>query len=449
VAVATETLSLHDDDGPVGSSAAYLAVAFECAAPGAGASRYSLAGVDEVRVGRGDARSARRDGRVLHVEIPDAALSSPHLSLRGGDDGWTIADAGSKNGTFVNGVKIDKGPLADGDVIDAARTVLVFVDPGGELDPGDRTLGVDGDVRDTLDPELAATFATLDRIARSGVPVLILGETGTGKELVARAVHAGSARDGRYVAVNCGAVPDTLIESELFGHKKGAFSGATEDRPGLVRASDGGTLFLDEIGELSGEAQAALLRVLQEREVVPVGGHAALRVDLRVVAATCQDLPVLVELERFRRDLYARVAGFVVTLPPLRRRRADLGVLIGRLLARHAAGRAVRFDRASARALFLHEWPHNVRELEQAIAAAVAVADGEIRVAHLPEPVRAPRAPAPVAATPPEIDRPRLEALLGAHRGNVTRVAEALGTSRSQVRRLVARFGLSLDAYRT
>jgi len=280
----------------------------------------------------------------------------------------------------------------------------------------------------------------------------VLGETGTGKELVARALHARSQRAGRYVAVNCGAIPPTLIESELFGSRRGAFSGAVEDRIGLVRAADGGTLFLDEIGELSLHSQAALLRVLQEREVVPVGAHAPIPVDLRVIAATCQDLPALIALDRFRRDLYARIAGFTLKLPPLRQRRADLGLLFGRLLARHAPDRArnLKIDRAAARALFRHDWPHNIRELEQAIASGIALADDELHLQHLPEPTRLAFSSAPTtpAAPPKHIDRAHLESLLAAHHGNVTRVADALSTSRSQVRRLAARFDLQPESFR-
>jgi hypothetical protein len=455
VVIATETLSLHDDASGTASHAPYLVLALECARPTAGSLRCSLAGVDEVRVGRGETRGARRSGRVLHLAVPDPSLSSEHITLRAIDGGWTVFDAGSKNGTFVNGARVDRAALVDGDLVDAARTLFVFVDPGGDVDAGDLALGVDGAAVDTLDPELAATYATLERVARANVPVLLLGETGTGKELAARAIHAGSRRTGRYVAMNCGAVPDGLVESELFGHKKGAFSGATEDRVGLVRTADGGTLMLDEIAELPAASQAALLRVLQEREVVPVGAQVPIAVDLRVVAATCQDLDVLVELGRFRRDLLARVAGHVVTLPPVRRRRGDLGLLIARLVARHAGGRAITFDRPAARALFLYAWPNNVRELEQALAAALAVTDGEVRTAHLPATVVAPVAREVTVAgaqrepePEPAVDRERLAALLAREKGNVTRVALALATSRSQVRRLVARFGLKLDDFR-
>jgi pSer/pThr/pTyr-binding forkhead associated (FHA) protein len=452
LAITTLTLSTRQSPSAARHPGPYLVLALDRGDPRSGASRYSLVGVDEIEIGRGAIRTTRRTGRKLRIDVADPSLSSTHARLTSSDGGWSVVDAGSKNGTHVNGVPVlEPVSLDDGDLIDAARTLFVFVDPGGDVDPGDRTCSVTGDVLDTLDPMLAGELATIDRMARADVSVLVLGETGTGKELVARALHGRSQRAGRYVAVNCGAIPPTLIESELFGARRGAFSGAIEDRLGLVRAADGGTLFLDEIGELSPQSQAALLRVLQEREVVPVGAHAPIPVDLRVVAATCQDLPALIALDRFRRDLYARIAGFTFRLPPLRERRTDLGLLFGRLLVRHAPDRLLRVDRAAARALFRHDWPHNVRELEQAIASAIALAGDELQLQHLPASVRsaAAGAPARAAAPPRHVDRARLEALLAEHRGNVTRVADALATSRSQVRRLAARFALQLDQYRS
>jgi len=446
VSALTETLPADDSIAEPTAAGPYLVVALDCADPASGSSRYSLVGIDEARIGRGVRRRAFRDGRVLHVELPDAALSSTHMVLRPGPDGWTLADPGSKNGSFVNGVRVATAPLADGDLVDAARTLLVFFDPGGSADPGDLHVAVDGDVLDTLAPELAERFAVLDRLARSRTPVLLLGETGTGKELVARAVHARSQRAGALVPVNCGAVPATLVESELFGVRRGAFSGAVDDRLGLIRAADRGTLFLDELAELPASTQAALLRVLQEHEVVPVGGHTAVKVDLRIVAATCQNLSALVALERFRHDLLARVAGSTVELPPLRARRADLGLLIGRVLTRHAPGRGLQ--RGAARALFAYTWPANIRELDHVLGAAAVVADGDIALTHLPPAVAAPAPAHTVARDAGPIDRDRLAALLREHQGNVSQVAHVLSTSRTQVRRLAERFALALDQFR-
>src|SRR5207302_1217977 len=189
------------------------------------------------------------------------------------------------------------------------------------------------------------------------------GETGTGKEVIARAIHAASRRPGAFVAVNCGALAPNLVESELFGHKKGAFSGATEDHNGLVRAADKGTLLLDEIGDLPVPTQAALLRVLQQREVLPLGTTKPMPVDLRVVAASHRDLEAEVGAGRFREDLWSRLAGYTAQLPALRDRREDLGLLVAALLARLVQTRPIRFTSEAGLALVQYDWPRNVREL--------------------------------------------------------------------------------------
>jgi transcriptional regulator with GAF, ATPase, and Fis domain len=204
--------------------------------------------------------------------------------------------------------------------------------------------------------------------------VLLLGETGTGKELLARAIHRLSERKGPFVAVNCGALPMTLVEAQLFGHVRGAFSGAVADAPGLLRSSDGGTLLLDEVGDLPEPSQAALLRALQEREVMPVGGVRAIKTDLRVVAATHQPLEKLVAQGDFRKDFYARLAGYSFSLPPLRERREDIGLLVGAF----ARERPIRLTAAAGRALLRYPWPLNVRELHQALDVAATLAEGEL-----------------------------------------------------------------------
>ena len=445
LSAATESLSADRAIRAAEPSGPYLVVAFDCSHPDAGAARFSLVGIDEVRIGRGSARRTRRHGRVLVVELADSALSSTHAVLHVSSGRWRIEDGRSKNGTFVNGAAVTCSPLASGDLVDVGRSLCVLVDPGGTADPGDLELGVDGDVMDTVDPALAASFATAVRVASTPIPVLLLGETGTGKELIARALHAHSGRTGSYVAVNCGALPSTLVESELFGTRRGAFSGAVADRLGLVRASDQGTLFLDEIGELPLSSQAVLLRVLQEREVVAIGGHEPVKVDLRVIAATCQDLPAMVASGAFRRDLYARLAGYTLTLPPLRRRRGDLGLLIARLLTRHGSP---RLRRDAARAIFRYAWPNNIRELDQVLGVAAVMGDGGIELEHLPEGVRTWQAESAVRPDSAPVDREHLESLLQRHRGNISRVAKVLGTSRSQVRRLRGLFGLPEDCGR-
>jgi DNA-binding NtrC family response regulator len=304
----------------------------------------------------------------------------------------------------------------------------------------------------TLVPELAADNRQLAAVAQSKVPVLLRGESGTGKELLARAVHELSERRGAFIAVNCGGLPDSLLESELFGHRKGAFSGATEDRPGLVRAADRGTLFLDEIGDLPQGSQATLLRMLQEGEVRSVGAIQPVRVDVRVVSATHRDLDMLVEKGLFRADLLARLDGFRVELPPLRERRADLGHLISRLLARLAPERAgaVTLEPDVARALIAHPFPLNVRELEQALGAALALArNGRIELSFLPERVRRSELTSDPSERVTDAADPSLRAelvrLLELHDGNISAVARAMGKDRTQIRRWIRRFGLARE----
>src|SRR5207244_11071980 len=218
----------------------------------------------------------------------------------------------------------------------------------------------------TIAPAMSSALVPLAAIARTALPAIVLGESGTGKELIARALHALSGRRGPCQAINCAAIAQTLLESELFGCRRGAFSGATEGRPGLFRAADGGTLFLDEIADLPMLAQAALLRVLQESEVLPVGATRPVHVDVRVVAAAQRDLRSLAAAGRFRPDLLARLDAFTVALPPLRERREDLGLLCAALLRRLAPDRCerLRLEPDAARALLHHAWPLNVRELE-------------------------------------------------------------------------------------
>ena len=305
----------------------------------------------------------------------------------------------------------------------------------------------------TLSPFHATELLRLADVAPSQVSLLIRGDTGTGKEVAARAVHALSRRRGPFVAVNCGALPENLIESELFGARKGAFSGASEEREGLVRSAHRGTLFLDEIAELSASSQVALLRVLQERQVVPVGGTRPVNVDVRFIAATHQDLEARIADGRFREDLYARVTGFEITLPPLRRRREDLGLLVAAILAETAPRRAecVRLSRRAARALLEYSWPRNIRELSNALQSALLVAkSGLIDLEHLPAPVQATirTEPRSLDMRQPDALRAMLMDLLGRHEGNVAAVARALGKKRQQIHRWNRQLGIDPDEYR-
>ncbi|MCA9525349.1 MAG: sigma-54-dependent Fis family transcriptional regulator [Myxococcales bacterium] len=250
-------------------------------------------------------------------------------------------------------------------------------------------------------------FDLVRRVAATRANVLILGESGTGKELIARAVHTESERRAApFLVVNCGAIPENLLESELFGHRKGAFTGATADRDGMFQAAEGGTLFLDEVGELPAGMQVKLLRVLQERKVRPVGHPREITVDVRVIAATNRDLAADVRAGLFREDLYYRLNVLCVELPPLRARPADIGLLAHHFLGKYTAefGKAITDISPDAlKRLVEHRWRGNVRELENVIERAVALADGgRVEVADLPPALRAPAEPSEVAPAPDE-----------------------------------------------
>jgi hypothetical protein len=350
----------------------HLFVVFEGANPAAGAARHALANVGTVLLGRSKSRYSKRKFEAgewtLDIGVPDPRASSQHARLVRVDVDFYLEDLGSHNGTRVDGERITgRTLLRDGNFVEVGHTLLRYrtslASPvGAPLDVDSATEGRSPLVP-TIDPVLADRVAKLASVACSGSPVLLLGETGAGKEVVARGIHQLSGRRGAFIAVNCGALPATLLEAQLFGHTRGAFSGALTDAPGLLRSADGGTLLLDEIGDLPEASQAALLRALQEREVVPVGGVRPIKVDLRIVAATHRPLQELVEKGGFRNDLFARLAGYVFTIPPLRARREDIGLMVEAF----ARGRSMRFSPAAARALFRYDWPRNVRELHQAL----------------------------------------------------------------------------------
>jgi len=438
---------------PAPPSVPQLVLSMHCDQPMAAPARYVLTGLDEVRFGRGPARVERDPvARRLIVNVPDPRMSAAHGRLVRQGVAWAVDDATSKNGCVLNGALVRQGVLGDGDVLELGHTIFVFQvaqEPPGPRDVSADDLPAPTPDLATFSGELAASFARLERIAETDVPVLILGETGTGKELIARALHARSGRPGPFGAINCGALPETLVEAELFGVRKGAFSGAVADRVGLIRGSDHGTVFLDEIAELRLSSQAVMLRVLQEHEVVPLGDTRAIKVDVRFCAATHRRLDELVVGGEFRPDLYARLFGFTIELLPLRRRRCDIGILVRTLLGRRPGGENARFTPAAARLLHTHDWPYNVRELERALAPAVALAEGRaIDVADLP------LERGTSAARPDGEDddddalRAKLTGLLEAHRGNIAAVARAVGKDRMQVHRWVRRFAIDLRTFR-
>lgn len=300
----------------------------------------------------------------------------------------------------------------------------------------------------------------LARAAAVDVPVLLLGETGTGKTLVARALHAASPRSrGPFVALNCAAVPEALFESELFGHRRGAFTGATEDRGGLFESSNRGTLLLDEVGELPPAQQAKLLTALEEGEVRPVGARSAVPVDVRVLSATACELDRCIEAGAFRRDLYHRLALLELRLPALRERIDDLPRLAAHFLERAAARHRLarpELDGAALAVLAAHPWPGNLRELAHVVEAALILA-GERGFARALERVLAGRSGGQPAASesaePPTSarysfygsereERERIRSALERCRGNHTRAARELGMSRNTLRDRVRRLGL-------
>jgi DNA-binding NtrC family response regulator len=426
---------------------ARVTVALQAERPHQAPLSFSLRGVHAVWFSRGKGpasveRVPAGSETHLRVEIPDRLISTDHASLQRVLGSWLLEDKDSRNGTFVRGRRIDRHELSEGTVFEIGHTFCVFRAAAMEdPQPG----------ASSLQPAFAARLRALERAAQSTLPIILRGETGTGKEVLARTVHRLSGRSGAFQALNCAAIPPALVESELFGYKKGAFTGALEDRPGIIRSADKGTLFLDEIGDLSPAAQGAFLRVLQESEVTPVGGTKPLRVDFRLVVATHRDLEARAKSEQFRPDLLARLAGFTLQLPPLRERFDDLGALIATLLERHAPGRELRFTQAAGRALFAYHWPLNVRELEKALRLAILSADGLIDLPHLPPEIEEaePEQPAEVELSP--ADRERCDLIirhLKELHGNVTAVAEAMKVARSQLQRWIRRYGIHPAEYR-
>jgi len=466
----TATATQHDDEqAAVGNVCSQLVLLLDGEHPMEPSVRVLLPHFHEVLIGRGFARDFKiedsRGKRTLRVTVRDGWASSKHVRLTRIASVWTCEDLESKNGTLLDGQPITKASLTNGCMVEIGHHLFCFrtaqVNDAREIVRDDQLSPPTPELA-TFDGELEAAFAALSDVAQRTVPVLIQGESGTGKEIVTRALHQMSGRSGQLVALNISALPEGLLPSELFGFRKGAFSGANDDRLGLVRSAQGGTLFLDEFGDLPAPAQAALLRVLQELEVVPVGATKPIAVDLRLAAATHRDLDKLVQAGVFRADLMARLKGFVLKLPRLAERKVDLGLLIRAIVKRMPdPPSTLAFAPTAARALFLHSWPLNIRELEQALRAAVAVAkEAPIRLEHLPADVRKaldePVEPAPVPL--PRATRTRqplygddpeiLNELLKKHDGNVAAVAAELDKARIQIQRWLKKYGIDANAFR-
>lgn len=401
------------------------------------------------------------------IEIQDRRISRVHALLQVSSElACSVIDKGSKNGTFVNRQPVTGAigwQLQDGDVLRAGDSFLI-----SRSEP---LHSVDGEIAALIgvSPAMMSLRCEIRRLASDLATVLILGETGTGKELVAQALHTCSSRTGEFIAVNCAAIPETLAESELFGHVAGAFTGA-KGHLGYFRAAHKGTLFLDEIGELPLPLQAKLLRALQDRAVIPVGAVKPVPCDVRLVAATHRDLTAAVASNQFREDLYARLAGILLPLPALRERREDILLLLA-----HALGNAKpELPPDLIEALLLYPWPRNVREVFQTADHLRLLGPDEALYKRLV----APCAPAkvaphgavnekredthsdgdhPAAASPSKGGRPRefplperarLVALMKEHSGNIRQIAAVLGCSRRQVGRMLEQHKLDRNGFR-
>jgi DNA-binding NtrC family response regulator len=421
----------------------------------ASVTRYQLPARGALRIGRSEA---------CDVVLRDPAASRVHALLHLAES-LEIEDLGSHNGTLVQrrrmraGVKLE---LALGDCIQIGGAVLMVQNASRSSHTPPRepeTDPLEGVV--VREPRMHAVYELVERVAPSGLSVLILGETGAGKEVVAESIHrrSGARSRGPFVRINCAALSESLLESELFGHERGAFTGALRSKPGLLEVADKGTAFLDEVGELPPSMQAKLLRAVESRELTRVGGIRATPIDVRFVAATNRDLRAEVERGAFREDLYFRLNGLSIAVPPLRERPTELDALINHFLS--AVAREMRRPRpalaeATLLALRAYPWPGNIRELRNVVESAALRATGErIEPGDLPRELLQERPAQPslrIAAQPraadsqrtlssrQQADRERILSALSACHGNQTRAAEYLGMPR---RTLVAK----LSAY--
>jgi len=459
----------------------FLFLTLEADRPLAGGARYLLDEVDEVVLSRGPDRTAVRtqepeDGRRrLYLRLPGSFVPSGRVRfVRTAEDRWLVEDAGCDAGLHVNGERLRRALLHPDDVVEAGRCFFLlrtlsgrFVRGGvGDLDSRDVADQQPGFT--TLEPLMARRLDELRQVARSALPLILWGETGTGKEVLARGVHALSGRRGPFVALNCGTLTKGLAESQLFGHVRGAFSGALGEAPGFVRAADGGTFLLDEIADLDQATQGAFLRVLQEREVVPVGSARPQKIDVRFIATSGVALEQRVAAGTFRGDLFARLNGFSYAASPVRCRRVDLGLLVAALLKKQGvtASDQPRVTLELAWRLTRGRWRFNVRELEQSLARGWLFADdGLIDADHLdPEPADDDPPPAvfiPPAASAPaapparrqllpvdETLRQQLIERLRACEGNVAEVARSYRKARMQIHRWMKRLDIDPSAFR-
>jgi DNA-binding NtrC family response regulator len=411
---------------------------------GPDAGRAVALGTTPVRVGT-------REGCALRLSDP--RVSGEHLEVWAEEAGFGVRDLGSRNGTLYEGSRLGEARVRVGATFKLGRS---FVRIQAEGQPWEVTPSQTRRFGELVGESLAMRelFAVLEHVAPTDTTVLVQGETGTGKEGVARALHEASARrKGPFVAVDCGALPEGLVESELFGHVKGAFTGALAARAGAFARARGGTLFLDELAGIPPSVQARLLRVLEERRVRPVGGDAEQAVDVRVVAASRVDLSLAVAEGKFRPDLYYRLAVVTLTLPALRQRREDLALLVAELLRRRG------FEPGAVRGPGLellsgHDWPGNVRELRNVLERSLVLSPGvgrfeQLRLSLQPQGTGAElplRTDLPFAeakqAVVESFERHYLRDVLARARGNLSEAARQAGVDRKHLRALARRHGL-------
>lgn len=408
---------------------------------------------------------------ICDLVLTDTSVSGTHCEIVASEAGFLLRDLGSTNGTSVAGVRVREGWLEPGMTVKLGHTLIRF-------EVGSGTVEIDLSHQEQFfelighSVRMREIFAVLEKVAAADLTVLIRGETGTGKELVARAIHRASKRSQEPLVVqDCSAIPANLIESILFGHERGSFTGAADRRRGCFEHADGGTLFLDEIGELDIGLQPKLLRVLESHEVRRVGGSRTIPVDVRVVAATNRDLRQMVNDGTFREDLYYRLSVVQVDLPPLRERPEDIPVMVQQFLEEfgkrgpHHDGARFTIARDAMMKLQAYPWPGNVRELKNTIERAVSLADGTelgmqdlLPASQKTPPVLLPGGTAEqfVESETPFKDAKQkvvdafeaqyLKALLDKHGDNISRSARAAGLTRYHLRELAKRYGLREDA---
>jgi DNA-binding NtrC family response regulator len=389
---------------------------------------------------------------ISSLVLNDRMISGRHAQISRSGDGYDVTDLDSTNGTIVDGVVARPNlKLHEGSLLFIGGHAAIFrLVSINDLQAMTRELESPLGPVPSVNPALAVLCGKLRKLAEAGQEILLTGETGAGKEVYANAIHRVSGRKGRFVAINCAAIPRELVESELFGYVRGAHSQAAGSKPGIIEAAEGGTLFLDEIGDMAPELQTKLLRFTQDRMLSPVGGVKPRRIETRIVAATSRTTAPGKTNQGLRADLAARLGAEPIRIPPMRERIEDLGVLVAHLLG----DRARAFELSAFQALCLHPWPGNVRELGKVVTSAEALARGADRIMaeHLPAaiaeaPGRLRSSPGRRASRPPP-SAIELEELMRRFNGNMLRVARELDRKPALVYRWAKRFRLSADDFR-